>query len=213
MAWQCLCKSDNSQSAQLFFRLPFFISLGSISDSTIAGVISVGTHGSGFQTGIIADYVLELRLVVPSGDIVICSRDAHSELFLSALCGIGALGIIVQVKLQVTAKFYLHQLSYPSNLDHVLENLDELVESSDHFRFLWFPHTDYVSVSVTNKINGAFLHLTDIDYHSRRRLSKAARDSHEYDAKDDLLLPLKLSRYPLEILYFFQSLLAILLLL
>ena len=168
----------------------------------------MGTHGTGFQTGIIADYVLALRLVVPSGDIVLCSRDAHSELFLSALCGLGALGIIVQATLQVVPKFYLHQLTYPSSLDHVLDNLDELVESSDHFRFLWFPHTDYVSVSVTNRINGAFLRLADIDYHSRRRLSGSGRrgiasngtdgngegDGLDSNANDDLLLPIKLSR-------------------
>lgn len=77
----------------------------------------------------------------------------------------------------------------------MLDNLDELVESSDHFRFLWFPHTDYVSVSVTNKINGGFLQLTDIDYHSRRRLSKAAGAARdEYSGADDQLLPIKLTR-------------------
>jgi len=119
-------------------------------------VISVGTHGTGYDTGILGDYVTEMRVIVPSGDIVVCNRDAQSELFYSVLCGLGALGIILEVTLRCEALFYLHQFTYPSTLDTVLDTLDDLVESCDHFRFLWFPHTDYVSVSVVNKVRNAF---------------------------------------------------------
>lgn len=134
-------------------------SLGSISEATIGGVISTGTHGTGYQTGLIADYVTSLRVILPSGDVLLCSRSEHSELLHCVLCGLGALGVILEVTLQCEAKFYLHQLSYPCTLESVLERLDENVESCDHFRFLWFPHTDYVSVSITNRVNGPFLQL------------------------------------------------------
>lgn len=122
-------------------------------------MISTGTHGTGYNTGLIADYVTSLRLILPSGDVLRCSRSEQSELFHSALCGLGALGVILEVSLHCEPKFYLHQLTYPSTLEAVLERLDENVESCDHFRFLWFPHTDYVSVSITNRVNGPFLQL------------------------------------------------------
>nr|XP_027193755.1 L-gulonolactone oxidase-like [Dermatophagoides pteronyssinus] len=137
--------------------------LGSISESTLAGVISVGTHGTGYHTGIIADYVIAMRLIIPSGDIIYCTKEPGSEyydIFLSTLCGLGALGIILEVTIECESKFYLHQLTYPSRLDSILERLDENIESCDHFRFLYFPHTDYVSVSITNKVNGEFLNLS-----------------------------------------------------
>ncbi|XP_046915620.2 L-gulonolactone oxidase [Dermatophagoides farinae] len=136
--------------------------LGSISESALAGVISVGTHGTGYQTGIIADYVVAMRLITPSGDIISCSKESgtqHNDVFNSVLCGLGALGIILEVTIRCEPKFFLHQLTYPSRLDYVLDRLDENVESCDHFRFLYFPHTDYVSVSITNKVKGAFLNL------------------------------------------------------
>lgn len=144
-------------------------SLGSISESALAGVISVGTHGTGYRTGIIADYVMAMRLITPSGDIIYCSKETgsqHSDVFFSALCGLGALGIILEVTIQCERKFFLHQLTYPSRLDSVLERLDENVESCDHFRFLYFPHTDYVSVSITNKVNGEFLNLSKLEQQS-----------------------------------------------
>lgn len=138
----------------------------------------MGTHGTGFNTGIIADYVTEIRLIVPSGDIVVCSRNSQQEVFLSVLCGLGALGVIVEVSVQCEPKFYLHQLTYPSTLDSVLERLDENVESCDHFRFLWFPHTDYVSVSITNRVNGKFLNLSDLNP-GGRRLSESSDESDD----------------------------------
>lgn len=153
----------------------FQFSLGSISASSLAAVVSVGTHGTGYATGIIADYVTEIRLVVPSGDILVCSKTQSPDVFNSALCGLGALGIILELTLQCESKFYLHSLSYPNTLDRILANLDEHVESCDHFRMLWFPHTNYVSVSITNRIDGKFLPLSTVPNLSsngdQRRLS------------------------------------------
>lgn len=122
-------------------------------------MISVGTHGSGYDTGILADYVTELRVILPSGDVVVCNRGTQSEVFYATLCGLGALAIILEVTIECRDKFYLHQLTYGGTLESVLANLDEQVESCDHFRFLWFPHTPYVSVSITNRLNGRFLKM------------------------------------------------------
>lgn len=122
-------------------------------------MISVGTHGSGYDTGTIADYVKELRVILPSGDVMVCNRNNQAEIFCSTLCGLGALAIILEVTIECCPKFYLHQLTYGGTLEGVLANLDEHVESCDHFRFLWFPHTPYVSVCITNRLNGRFLKM------------------------------------------------------
>lgn len=149
----------------------------------MAGIISVGTHGTGFDKGIIADYVNSIRLITPSGDIIICSKHDKQEILYSVLCGLGALGIILEVTIECERKFYLHQLTYPSRLDMVLERLDENVESCDHFRFLFFPYTDYVSVSLANRVNGKYLNFEN------RNLSPSKSINAEY-SNDNFLFRL-----------------------
>lgn len=126
--------------------------MGSVSELTVAGVISTGTHGTGAKFGVLSNYVIDMELITTSGDTIKCSRDENSDIFLSALCGLGAIGVIIRVTLQCEPAFLLYQYNYPSTLDEVLEDLNEQMESCDHFRFLWFPHTNYVSVSNNNRI-------------------------------------------------------------
>ncbi|RWS07212.1 L-gulonolactone oxidase-like protein [Dinothrombium tinctorium] len=126
--------------------------LGAISDVTIGGVINTATHGSGANFNVISYYVNDLEMITASGDIIKCSRNDKIDIFLSALCGLGALGIIINVTLRCEPAFLLHQHIYPSTLDEVLEDLNDHTQSSDHFRFLWFPHTNYTSVWHTSRI-------------------------------------------------------------
>ena len=51
-----------------------FDNLGSISEQSIAGLISTGTHGTGLGKPTIHSCVVELQLVLASGDITTCSR-------------------------------------------------------------------------------------------------------------------------------------------
>lgn len=92
-------------------------SVGSISDQTIGGLISTGTHGSGLRFPLVAAYVLELTLIVPRAQsqggtqLVHCSRTDQPELFNASLCGLGATGLITHVKLAAEPAFQLHQLA------------------------------------------------------------------------------------------------------
>ncbi|XP_054161614.1 L-gulonolactone oxidase-like [Oppia nitens] len=126
--------------------------LGSVSDITIGGVISTGTHGTGAKFGVLAEYVLDLELINTSGDTIKCSRNENSDVFLSALCGLGAIGIIVRLTIQCEPAFLLYEYTYPSTLDEILPDLDDEVNGCDHFRMLWFPHTNLVSVCNNNRI-------------------------------------------------------------
>lgn len=117
-------------------------SQGAMSDATLGGAISTGTHGSGSNYGTISTQVLELELITCQGEKVICSRKKNMEVFLAALCGLGAIGVIVTVTIQCEAAFRLKETRYPCEFKEVLENLQVHLKSSDHFRCLWYPHTD-----------------------------------------------------------------------
>ena len=118
--------------------------LGSVSDLTIGGVISTATHGSGIKFNVISGYVKEVQIVTASGDLMICSREQKPDVFFSCLCGLGSLAVLISVTIQCEPAFTLHELQFPASLDQVLDDLDDHLQQSDHFRFLWFPHTNRV---------------------------------------------------------------------
>ncbi|KJE95267.1 L-gulono-gamma-lactone oxidase [Capsaspora owczarzaki ATCC 30864] len=120
--------------------------LGAVSDVTIAGVISSGTHGSGANFGILSTMILELDIVVADGRLLTCSRSENAELFAAAQCGLGAFGIITRVKLQCERAFLLWERSTPTTLTEALERLPELITSSEHTKILWYPYTDHAVI-------------------------------------------------------------------
>lgn len=128
-----------------------FSVLGTVSELTVAGVISTGTHGTGANYGIISSYVVSMDMMTASGDVVHISKEENSELYPACLISLGSLGIILTVTLQCEPAFNLHQKQYPSTLKDVVENLDVCVTASDHFRFFWFPHTDDVICYHSNR--------------------------------------------------------------
>ncbi|KAG0411721.1 hypothetical protein HPB47_011144, partial [Ixodes persulcatus] len=132
--------------AVVFMALDFaflrMFCLGAVSEITLGGAIATGTHGSGLHFGILSTQVLELELVTCLGKTLVCSRESNPEVFLAAACGLGAIGVVVAVTVQCEAAFRLRESRHSCSLQPVLENLDVHLKSSDHFRCLWYPHTD-----------------------------------------------------------------------
>ncbi|KAL2913557.1 D-arabinono-1,4-lactone oxidase [Polyrhizophydium stewartii] len=116
--------------------------LGSISEQTIAGAISTGTHGTGIEFGALATAIVDLRLVTASGEVLALSRTSSPDVFLAALCSLGCLGVITQVTIQAVPAFQIRAEQAPISFADMIANFESLVRSADHVRFWWFPHTD-----------------------------------------------------------------------
>jgi FAD-linked oxidoreductase len=118
--------------------------LGDIDRQTIAGAISTGTHGTGARLGGLASQVVGVRLVTAQGDVVEAAPDKRPDLFEVARLGLGSVGLLAAVTIDVVPAFRLRAVEEPWALDAILERLtgtDGLVEANDHFEFYWFPHT------------------------------------------------------------------------
>ena len=81
-------------------------------------------------------------MVLADGSVVTTSADERPELLELARVGLGALGVITAITLQCVPRFALHVVDEPMPLDRVLDEVDDLVETNDHFEFFWFPYTD-----------------------------------------------------------------------
>jgi alditol oxidase len=98
--------------------------LASLPHISVAGACSTATHGSGEKNGNLATAVSALEFVTAAGDAVKLSREKDGETFLGSVVGLGALGVITNVTLDVQRTFLMRQ--------YVYENLP-LRQMQDHF--------------------------------------------------------------------------------
>ncbi|BGP51370.1 D-arabinono-1,4-lactone oxidase [Rhodotorula kratochvilovae] len=130
-------------------------SLGSISDQTLAGAISTSTHGSGvsFPSLSTGATFLDLVLPLPDAPVVRVSRaaDQDPDLFHAALCGLGAVGIVVGVGMRAERVFRLEEECFSMRFDEFTRRWQEIAESAEHVRCWWFPQVGRVKVSRLNR--------------------------------------------------------------
>jgi FAD-linked oxidoreductase len=125
--------------------------LGDIAYQTVAGATSTSTHGTGVRLTGLAAQISGLRLVLADGSAVDCSADTEPELFHCARVGLGALGIVSTVTLQVAPAFNLAVVEEPMRVDTLLDDLDAHVDGNDHFEFFWVPHTGWALTKTNNR--------------------------------------------------------------
>ncbi|BDI23112.1 FAD-binding protein [Herbiconiux sp. L3-i23] len=81
--------------------------LASLPHISVAGSIATGTHGSGARNGSLATAVAALELVTADGELRTLQRGDPD--FDGAVVGLGALGIVTRVALEVRPTFELEQ--------------------------------------------------------------------------------------------------------
>jgi alditol oxidase len=98
--------------------------LASLPHISIAGACSTATHGSGEKNGNLATAVSALEIVTAAGDVVKVSRQQDEAAFSGTVVGLGAMGVITKVTLDIQPAFMMRQ--------YVYENLP-LAAVKDHF--------------------------------------------------------------------------------
>ena len=98
--------------------------LASLPHISVAGACSTATHGSGEKNGNLATAVSALEILTAGGDLVKLSRKSDGQVFRGAVVGLGALGVITRITLDVQPAYAVRQ--------YVYENLP-LAQMKDHF--------------------------------------------------------------------------------
>lgn len=124
---------------------------GSISDQTLAGIITTATHGTGIDFGVMSTMVLSMTLLLADGAKVSCSARERPELFKATLCGLGATGLILSAKLQLEPSFRLKEVQNTIEFDAFINEFDDLIHSAEHVRFWWFVQNGLVRTSTANR--------------------------------------------------------------
>lgn len=98
--------------------------LASLPHITIAGACQTATHGSGDQNANLASAIHSMEVVKADGNKVVFSRDQQDGLFAGAVVGLGGLGVITKITLDIIPTFLMSQYVF----DHL-----PLVQLKDHF--------------------------------------------------------------------------------
>jgi xylitol oxidase len=86
--------------------------LASLPTISVAGAVSTATHGSGDRNGNLATSVAAIDLITADGQIVTLSREHDGERFRGAVVGIGALGVVARLTLDLVPAFDIRQDVY-----------------------------------------------------------------------------------------------------
>lgn len=112
---------------QVGYALPNMASLPQI---TIAGACATATHGSGEGLGNLAVPVCGLEFVAANGELVSLTRAQDGDTFYGAVVGLGALGVVTRMTLDLIPTFMMQQEIYRDlPLPMLYENFDEVMGS------------------------------------------------------------------------------------
>src|SRR5580658_5348776 len=104
--------------------------LASLRQISVAGACSTATHGSGEKNGNLATAVSGLEIVTAAGDVVKVSRKADGKAFQAAVVGLGALGVITRITLDIQPTYTVRQYVYQDMpLAQMKDHFDEIQSS------------------------------------------------------------------------------------
>ena len=137
--------------------------MGGYDAQTIAGVVSTSTHGSGLDWGPFPSFVRSLDLVVAGGAVVRVEPSSggptdaaafaeryggernliqDDDTFAAAVCGMGCMGLIHSLVVDVREKFWLNEVRTLSTWEDTRDELtrDRVLGEGDHYELFLNPY-------------------------------------------------------------------------
>jgi len=98
--------------------------LASLPHISVAGACTTATHGSGIKNGNLSTAVAAIEFITAEGETVTLTREKDGEKFNAAVVGLGGLGVITKLTLDIQPSFTMRQ--------DVFEQLP-MAQLKDHF--------------------------------------------------------------------------------
>lgn len=105
--------------------------MASLPHISVAGACATATHGSGDRNGNLATAVATMKVITASGNEESFSREQNGEQFLGAVVGLGGLGVVTELTLDIVPAFDVRQEVYENlPLAQLKMHFEEILSSA-----------------------------------------------------------------------------------
>ena len=107
---------------------------------TLAGALGNNVHGkNALHRGCIGEHVQSFKVILADNKLYNCSRKENTELFFSVISGLGLLGIIVEVSLQLRkiSSYYVDGKATSHKSFHELVEAYETIKDKYEYSIAW----------------------------------------------------------------------------
>ncbi|MGI8950691.1 MAG: FAD-binding oxidoreductase [Chitinophagaceae bacterium] len=148
---------------------------------TIGGVVASDVHGKNHHVdGAFSRHVIEMQLMLSTGEIISCSKTQNEDLFEATCGGMGLTGVIISVKFQLKKI----ESSYIKEKKIKVENLEELLDLFEQHKHYTY---SVAWIDCLKKGNGFGRSVLMLGEHA------LAEDLNDKQKKDALIQPKKKS--------------------
>jgi len=160
--------------------------LASLPHISIAGACSTATHGSGDKNGNLATAASALEMVTAAGERVQLSRKADGETFCGAVVGLGALGVVTKLTLDVQPTFQMRQYVYENLPMKAWKDGFEAIESSAYSVSLFtdWQGEKFNEVWLKSRVEGGKTFDAPEEFHGAKRANKNLHPIAELSAEN-----------------------------
>jgi len=103
---------------------------------TLAGALGNNVHGkNALRRGCIGEHVKSFKVILADNKLYCCSREENTELFYSVISGLGLLGVIVEVSLQLRkiSSYYVDgRASKQKNFQELVETYETIKDKYEY---------------------------------------------------------------------------------
>jgi hypothetical protein len=139
----------NQELARAGLSVPWNVVLETV---RVAGLVTVGTHGTGKATSTVGDLVLAMEVVDAEGRLRVLSDETVGEEVMSAArLGFGLFGVIARVHLKVVPLERVRQTDARLPAREVLAGLVDLIRAHDSVELYWFPFNSDVWIRTIDR--------------------------------------------------------------
>lgn len=141
--------------------------LASLPHISVAGAITTATHGSGVKNGNLSSAVTAIEFVSADGSVHTLSKTNDGDAFNAAVVGLGTIGVLTKVTLQLQPTFSMKQYVYEHlPMQQLKDHFEKVVGAgysvslftdwqSDHINEVWIKTKDSDGFTATPEFFGA----------------------------------------------------------
>lgn len=126
------CEAGVTLSSIIDTFLPrgfFFPVTPGTKEISVGGAIAADVHGKNHHSdGSLGDHLVELSLLIASGEVLRCARDENPEVFWATIGGLGLTGVILDARIRlkpVASAYLMTQTEKTRNLEDTLQRMAE----------------------------------------------------------------------------------------